>query len=305
MSLENADAIKASNDTLPTTPNHDDDAVRMAWSPATPEPLPLCPKTVGRSLFLDPTVGTAATSAPLFFWDRPSIFFTIVSFCDVADVCELMGVNKRFYELSSSDPVWKEMIESMNLGGLLTCHAVVKDYYKFFVGKIISTAALHGYYSFKADTPAESGSPAGAGFRNSSLDAERVALSKKVPSVFLLVSPATFGQVNHPIGRVQLLLKRQNLNLEVLQGSCRFSIHKRGFYFSCNAFASAVRGPVFSVQVFDQSAHVEVDEPTDAAAGEKSDMTLVLTPTFFEEGANTQLSVGSSLIVDRVFRPTT
>lgn len=265
-----ADGIIANNsisidNSINITVNHSD-------SDASPQPA---------------AAAAAAPSSPP--WGSPEVFALIADYAGSRALCQLMRVNTAFYAAATSDAIWYAlMTERLNLLPLVTEAGVTSGYHRFFLDEVITTRALQGHYTFNAAV-----SPAAAAAASSQSSFSLGQLGGgfgsgggasdvfTIEAVSLLMSSATFGQTNHPIGRVQLLIRYKGDTMEVLQGSCRFSVHRRCFSFCCNAFSAPVRGPVFTVTV----ALVGKPWPNESPqhfTGHRRGLRLIMAPMLLE-----------------------
>ncbi|RNF26574.1 uncharacterized protein Tco025E_01344 [Trypanosoma conorhini] len=189
---------------------------------------------------------------------KSDCFFCILCFCDCDTVCRVMLLCSEFYKLATHDKVWKNIIRSMNLQPLLALPKTpTQGYYRYFLDDIITTRALHGQYSFRANT-AEAQLAAAEPTRGG--DGMKVAMPQYLPcfgeiskyhihTATLICSPASLGQMNHPIGRVQLLIEYIDKSKEMIEGVARFSWHRKCFVFCCSSPESGIRGQVFTVAI--------------------------------------------------------
>ncbi|AYU83612.1 hypothetical protein conserved [Leishmania donovani] len=239
-----------------------------------------------------------------------SLVTLISSYCDVVTLVQLMRVNRSAHLLATSDAVWKPLLVSMNLPPLLAAYERDKDYYDFFVEDVITTRALHGHYTFQAANAA-SGSRESvsttSGSRSAVMNRDYVSRDEdslqddifNIASLQLLISAASLGQSNHLIGRVQLLLTYKNESMEVLQGSCRFSVHRRCFSLCCSAFGTVKRGPVFTVAVATVTKPW-ANEGFQHFSEHKNGIRLVMTPVLWEgQSPGSQITENDILVVSR------
>ncbi|KAG5464081.1 hypothetical protein LSCM1_00261 [Leishmania martiniquensis] len=259
-----------------------------------------------RGVFFPSVACDAATTA--------SLVTRISSYCDVITLVQLMRVDRLANLLATSDDVWKPLLASMNLSPLLSAYERGREYYSFFVQDVITTRALHGHYTFRAADPASgsrgsvsttSGSrSAGANCDHASRDDDSFQEDIfNIASLQLLISAASLGQSNHRIGRVQLLLTYKNESMEVLQGSCRFSVHRRCFSLCCSAFGTVKRGPVFTVAVATVTKPW-ANEDLQHFSEHKNGIRLVMTPVLWEgQSPGSQITENDILVVSRA-KPT-
>ena len=97
----------------------------------------------------------------------------------------------------------------------------------------ITTRVLHGRYEYQSEK----------GLVSSHMQPYDMS------SVVLIVSSATFGNVHHSLGRIQMMLSYRSGQVEILQGALRFSVTRRCFCICSSVFGAPTRGPVFSVAV--------------------------------------------------------
>ncbi|KEG08402.1 hypothetical protein DQ04_07271020 [Trypanosoma grayi] len=223
-------------------------------------------------------------------WDFGRLFFRVLSFCNCFDLCNVMLVCKRFYQIATHDALWRGILTGMNLQPLLCMPSTpAQDYYRYFIDQIITTKALHGHYFFMA-TPSED---TWETFNTtlSSNTAKRTVLHNSptilddsvypIEAVTLLLSSATIGQMYHTIGRVQLLIDYKDTATEVIQGAARFSWRRGCFMFCCSSFGSDVRGPVFTVAI----STVVKPWPNQSAEqfeAHRDGLRLIMTPALLE-----------------------
>ncbi|KAG5464823.1 hypothetical protein LSCM4_00264 [Leishmania orientalis] len=255
-----------------------------------------------RGVFFPSAVCDAATTA--------SLVTLISSYCDVITLVQLMRVDRSAHLLATSDEVWKPILASMNLPPLLSAYERDRDYYDFFLKDVITTRALHGHYTFQAAdaTPGSRGSVSTtSGSRSVGLNRDRASRDEdsfqedifNVASLQLLISAASLGQSNHRIGRVQLLLTYKNESMEVLQGACRFSVHRRCFSLCCSAFGTVKRGPVFTVAVATVTKPW-ANEGFQHFSEHKNGIRLVMTPVLWEgQSPGSQITEKDILVVSR------
>ncbi|CBZ26100.1 conserved hypothetical protein [Leishmania mexicana MHOM/GT/2001/U1103] len=261
---------------------------------------PLPPPLSG--VFFPSTACDAVTTA--------SLVTLISSYCDVVTLVQLMRVNRSAHLLATSDAVWKPLLVSMNLPPLLSAYERDRDYYDFFVKDVITTRALHGHYTFQAANAA-SGSRESvsttSGSRSAVMNRDYMSRDEdslqddifNIASLQLLISAASLGQSNHLIGRVQLLLTYKNESMEVLQGSCRFSVHRRCFSLCCSAFGTVKRGPVFTVAVATVTKPW-ANEGFQHFSEHKNGIRLVMTPVLWEgQSPGSQITENDILVVSR------
>ncbi|KAI5691317.1 hypothetical protein MNV84_08026 [Leishmania braziliensis] len=239
-----------------------------------------------------------------------SLMTLISSYCNVVTLVQLMRVNRAAHRLATSDAVWNPLLVSMNLPPLLTAYERDRGYYNFFVEDIITTRALHGHYTFQAtNTMSDTRGSVGATSRSRSAGMSHDHASRdedsleedifNIASLQLLISSASLGQSNHLIGRVQLLLTYKNESMEVLQGSCRFSVHRRCFSLCCSAFGTMKRGPVFTVAIATVTKPW-ANEDSQHFTEHKNGIRLVMTPVLWEgQSPGSQITENDILVVSR------
>ncbi|KPA80235.1 hypothetical protein ABB37_05205 [Leptomonas pyrrhocoris] len=244
----------------------------------------------------------AATTAALFVF--------IASYGDLPTLVQLMRVCRASHQLATCDEVWKPILCDMNLPPLLAAYDRSADYYAFFLDEIVTTRALHGHYTFQAANNATGsyGSVSNASGSRAGADANRDHLRDddslqedvfNIASLQLLISAASLGQSNHLIGRVQLLLTYKNDSMEVLQGSCRFSVFRRCFSLCCSAFGTVKRGPVFTVAVATVTKPW-ANEGFQHFSEHKNGIRLVMTPVLWEgQSPGSQITEKDILVVSR------
>ncbi|KAG5490127.1 hypothetical protein JKF63_00246 [Porcisia hertigi] len=235
-----------------------------------------------------------------------SLLSLVYSYCDVVTLVQLMRMNRTAHERATSDAVWKPILVGMNMLPLLSAYERDSDYYDFFLKDVVTTRALHGHYTFQAASDSHGTMSTTSGTRPASmnLDSSPWELSLQedifnIASLQLLISTASLGQSNHPIGRAQLLLTYKNESMEVLQGSCRFSVHRRCFSLCCNAFGTVKRGPVFTVAVATVTKPW-ANESFEHFSGHKNGLRLVMTPVLWEgPSPGSQITEKDILVVSR------
>jgi hypothetical protein len=239
-----------------------------------------------------------------------TLFAVIASYCDLPTVVQLMQLSRASHQLATSDEVWKPILCSMNLPPLLAAYDRSVDYYDFFLNDVVTTRALHGHYTFQAannmagsheSASNASGSRTGGGSNRDHLRDDDSLQEDifNIASLQLLISAASLGQSNHLIGRVQLLLTYKNDSMEVLQGSCRFSIFRRCFSLCCSAFGTVKRGPVFTVAVATVTKPW-ANEGFQHFSEHKNGIRLVMTPVLWEgQSPGSQITEKDILMVSR------
>lgn len=175
-----------------------------------------------------------------------------------------MQVSQRLHVLASHDNVWRELLLRFNLQSLLTV-PIRKPLYQFFCDDVITTRVLHGRYEYQAEK----------GLVSSHMQPYDMS------SVVLIVSSATFGNVHHSIGRIQMMLSYRSGQVEILQGALRFSVTRRCFTICSAVFGSPTRGPVFSVAVA-QSNRKWANQSQQLFKAHKGGIRLVMTPALVE-----------------------
>ncbi|KAK7199970.1 hypothetical protein NESM_000045500 [Novymonas esmeraldas] len=252
------------------------------------------------NVFFTSTACDAATAA--------SLVTLISSYCDVVTLVQLMRVDRAAHLVATSDAVWKPLLVSMNLPPLLSAYERDSDHYAFFVEDVITTRALHGHYTFRAANVG-AGSCGSASTTSASRSTGQHHTKRdedslhedifNIASLQLLISAASLGQSNHSIGRVQLLLTYKNDSMEVLQGSCRFSAHRRCFSLCCSAFGTVKRGPVFTVAVATVTKPW-ANEGFQHFNEHKNGIRLVMTPVLWEgQSPGSQITEKDILVVSR------
>lgn len=219
-------------------------------------------------------------------WEVTRVFHAVVAYSGYRALCQLLRVNTKFHAMATSDTIWKQlMTESLNLQPLVASLRVTQQYYRFFIDEILTTRALQGHYTFVSAAAQQQGNAVGGGSRTLSPLASGSLHNGwdiyNFDAVTLLITSATFGQTNHPVGRVQLLIRYKNETMEVLQGSCRFSSYRRCYSFCTSAFSCPVRGPIFTVAV----AQVHKPWPGESPQhflSHKGGIRLVMTPSILE-----------------------
>ncbi|RNF03148.1 hypothetical protein TraAM80_06006 [Trypanosoma rangeli] len=191
-------------------------------------------------------------------WWSFDCLFCILHFCDCYTVCRVMLVCSEFYKLATHDKVWKNILHSMNLRPLLDLpNTPTQGYYRYFIDDIITTRALHGQYSFKAVSADEQLTDIERGRCDSAVRGDMPQylpsfaedFNYHIKAATLFFSSASLGQMNHPIGRVQLLIEYSDTSRELIEGVARFSWYRRRFVFCCGSSELGVRGHVFTVAI--------------------------------------------------------
>ncbi|ESL10043.1 hypothetical protein TRSC58_02229 [Trypanosoma rangeli SC58] len=225
--------------------------------------------------------------ARLWKFDR---LFCILYFCDCYTVCRVMLVCSEFYKLATHDKVWKNILYCMNLRPLLDLpNTPTRGYYRYFIDDIITTRALHGQYSFRAVSAGEQltdmergrGNGAVKGDMPQFLPSFAEDFNCHVETATLHFSSALLGQMNHPIGRVQLLLEYSDTSKELIEGVARFSWHRRCFVFCCGSSELGVRGHVFTVAI----SSVEkpwCNQSMEQFEAHKGGLRLIMAPMLLE-----------------------
>ncbi|GET93326.1 hypothetical protein, conserved [Leishmania tarentolae] len=234
----------------------------------------------------------------------------ISSYCDVVTLVQLMRVSRSAYLLATGDAVWKPLLASMNLRPLLAAYERDKHYYNFFLEDVITTRSLHGHYTFQAENAVSSSHESvntTSGTKSAAMKRGHASQDEdslhddifNIASLQLLISAASLGQSNHLIGRVQLLLTYKNESMEVLQGSCRFSVHRRCFSLCCSAFGAVKRGPVFTVAIATVTKPW-ANESFHHFSEHKNGIRLVMTPVLWEgQSPGSQITENDILVVSR------
>lgn len=239
------------------------------------------------------TLSAAMTADSKFkLWDSPSLFFRILSFCNCYDICSAMPVCKKFYQLSTSNTVWKRIFNKLNLRPLIKLHETTttrtRNYYRYFVEKVLTTEVLYGCYSFESAASQNTYNVLNTSSDDNQKNDKMSSTSSVVDesaftfrAVRLFISRATLGQMNHAIGRAQLFIEYKDSATETLQGVARFSWSRGCFFLCCAPAGSTVRGPVFTVVVknAEKPWPDEAREHFEACAG---GLSLVMTPALLE-----------------------
>ncbi|EKF32399.1 hypothetical protein MOQ_003754 [Trypanosoma cruzi marinkellei] len=240
-----------------------------------------------------PLVDTANTFLPLQgrfrLWDFPRLFFRILFFCDCYTVCSVMLVCRRFHQIATHDTVWRNILSSMNLQPLLELPKTpTQNYYQYLLEEVITTRALHGQYLFRALSPEETwyGIERTRGKGGVKKNAPQHSLifddsHYPINMAMLLISPASLGQMNHPIGRVQLLIEYKDQKKENIEGIARFSWHRRCFVFCCSSNVSGVRGQVFTVAI-SIARKPWYNQSMEQFEAHKGGLRFIMTPVLLE-----------------------
>ena len=199
----------------------------------------------------------------LTLWDLPKLTWRVAQFMEEKEVFAMMQVSRRLYTLMTHDNVWREMLVRYNLNALMqvTSREVLaeKSLHAFFTEDIMTSKVMCGRYGFEADED---------------------NFVFNIQQVIFIVSPASFGNTSHSVGRGQLLITYRN-TAEVLQGSLRFSPHLKSFVLSCNTFGSNQRGPVFMVAVA-QANKKWANQCPKMFSAHRGGLRLVMTPMIIE-----------------------
>ncbi|ESS63800.1 hypothetical protein TCDM_08277 [Trypanosoma cruzi Dm28c] len=240
-----------------------------------------------------PLVDTANTFLPLQgrfrLWDFPRLFFRILFFCDCYTVCSAMLVCRRFHQIATHDTVWRNILNSMNLQPLLELPKTpTQDYYQYFLEEVITTRALHGQYLFRAVSPEEKwydieGTGGKGSAKKNAPQHSPIFDDSHYPisMAMLLISPASLGQMNHPIGRMQLLIEYKDKRKENIEGIARFSWHRRCFVFCCSSNVPGVRGQVFTVAI-STARKPWYNQSMEQFEAHKGGLRFIMTPVLLE-----------------------
>lgn len=231
----------------------------------------------------------------------------IAAFCDLSTLVELFRVSKSVHTVATSDAVWRPILIWLNLHPLIVGYDITEQFYHFFLHSIVTTTALHGHYTFQAmDSSSSNSNGRGASrgaWASASSSPKSGALMDDdvyhVASLQTLISAASLGQKNHSIGRVQILLTFKNESMEVLQGSCRFSVLRRCFSLCCSSFGTTKRGPVFTVAIATMTKPW-ANESMQHFLSHKDGLRLIMAPVLWEgQSAESQITERDILVASR------
>ncbi|KAH9582238.1 F-box domain [Trypanosoma melophagium] len=242
-------------------------------------------------------------------WNTSRVFIRVLSFCNCSDLCNVMLVCKRFYYHATRDKLWKSILNRMNLQPLLSMpESPTQDYYQYFIEQIITTKAIHGHYFFTAAIPLEESlgfgsfnqivrgkskwgsddeyDDDGKGISVFSLYSPTThdASIYTVETITLRLSPAGLGQLNHSIGRVQMLIGYKDKVSEIIQGAARFSWRRKCFLFCCSSFGASLRGPVFTVAI-NTVQKPWPNQSVEQFNSHKGGLRFIMTPALLEGNA--------------------
>lgn len=229
-------------------------------------------------------------SSPARWIDLPGVMEMVAPYCDVRTLVTLMCVaDAALTARVRSDAVWRDVLTTqMRLAALLQHAAVRRDFFAYFVHRVMTTRALDGVYRFQLPSLAEerqqraaaaggglltfddvdSGEALGGGARGcrgggggsgemerisaqggAGLEEEGGLAAGMFEYAALHLSAGGFGHCLHRVGRAQLILHYTNGVTEVMHGCCRYSLIHRRFVLCCSVFGHEARGPMFFVDV--------------------------------------------------------
>ncbi|ORC92922.1 uncharacterized protein TM35_000022480 [Trypanosoma theileri] len=266
--------------------------------------------------------GTSSDNSKPKIWNTSRIFLRILTFCNCSDLCSVMLVCKRFHHLATRDTLWKGILNRMNLQPLLSMpESPTQDYYQYFIHQIITTKAIHGHYFFMAATPPEGtfgiggfnqivhgngkwdsdddyddddDGRGGSVFSACSPTADDDSIYT-VESITLRLSSALLGQINHSIGRVQMLIGYKDKVSEIIQGAARFSWRRGCFVFCCSSFGSTLAGPIFTVAI-NTVQKPWPNQSKEQFSSHKGGLRFIMTPVL-PEGAGPESRINETDIL--------